>query len=124
MNTLQQIYDAGLAHIRAQGKPSILDGVCKYRMTDSTGAKLKCIIGGLIPDELYDPHWDANGSTSATNLPEDVLKALFGPITPFDMLRSMQFAHDKATVALHTSFMEGFESRMRLVAEKYGLVYS
>ena len=54
----QKLFDAMLAHLRAQGKPAVarLDMIdkCLYRTDDG----LKCALGALIPDELYQPGFE------------------------------------------------------------------
>lgn len=51
MKTLQQTFDTAVEHLAAQKRRSRNDYSCKYRSEDG----LKCAIGTLIPDSLYDP---------------------------------------------------------------------
>lgn len=54
----QKLFDAMLAHLRAQGKPAVarleMIDKCLYRTDDG----LKCALGALIPDELYQPGFE------------------------------------------------------------------
>ena len=51
MKTLQQTYDSVVEHLATQKRRSHNDHSCKYRSKDG----LKCAIGALIPDSLYNP---------------------------------------------------------------------
>ena len=52
--TEQEIFDKAAAHLLEQGKRARENGKCCYR-TSGSGTVLKCAVGALIPDELYDP---------------------------------------------------------------------
>ena len=47
----QEIFDQVVRHARQQGEKAMSDG-CFYRQP---GSNLRCFIGALIPDSLYDP---------------------------------------------------------------------
>lgn len=51
----QEIFDTALAHLRSQGKPSLIKKEgnisCQYRDLDGN----MCAVGALIPDSLYHP---------------------------------------------------------------------
>jgi hypothetical protein len=56
----QEIFDKVVEHLAKQGKRARIavspgDFRCKYRTPDG----LKCAVGVLIPDELYDPEMDS-----------------------------------------------------------------
>jgi hypothetical protein len=47
-SSLQRIFEFGLKHVRAQGKPSMLRFTCAMRGEDDT----MCVVGSMINDEL------------------------------------------------------------------------
>ena len=55
----QEIFNTVVRHLHAQGKPSIVKGICRYRGPDNT----RCAIGALIPDEFYTPEMEGKGVT-------------------------------------------------------------
>lgn len=65
---------------------SVQYGTCLYR-----GPKgLKCAVGQLIPDNVYDWHWDTNDGIAS-----NTLKVIADTINaPINILRSMQVLHD------------------------------
>lgn len=129
--TLQQIFDKALFGVRAQGRPSAVDGVCKYRGPDGT----KCGVGHLIPDNVYDERFDS-GYYSVNSLIvrsaefRDALEA--GGVNWRDhkvevLLTGLQRAHDNAErryYAFGEPFLEAYNFRMRELAEIRGLVYT
>lgn len=121
--THQEIFDAGLTHIRQQGKPALRPSptgeVCSYR----TPTGLKCVIGGLIPDELYLPEWDSKGGWSVTNLPATLFRAMGIDESALPLLSDMQSAHDMAPRNNDYNFLAEFEQRMHQLAGEYGLKY-
>lgn len=57
--TKQEAFDTMVAHLRRQGKPSVLTGgssriYCAYRGADGS----KCAVGCLIPDDDYKPSFE------------------------------------------------------------------
>ena len=74
---------AGLLGIRAQGyQRSARDGLCLYRGPNG----LKCYIGHLIPDELYDPLFENKSY-------EEVLRSLNIEVD-INLFGALQHAHD------------------------------
>jgi hypothetical protein len=53
MNTMQQEFDAVVAHLYKQGRPATVASRCFYRTTASDGSKLSCAVGCRIPDDVY-----------------------------------------------------------------------
>ena len=55
----QEVFDIVVNHLFTQGRPAY-DGVqgCMYRAPDG----LRCAVGALIPDDLYDPAFETNRS--------------------------------------------------------------
>lgn len=67
----QEIFDTVAKHLLTQNARSVGSyfetGGCRYRGPNG----LKCAVGCLIPDELYDPEMEGHGSTFLVmNYPE------------------------------------------------------
>jgi len=63
--TRQEAYDIVRRHLLTQMKVSCSEtGACKYRGPDG----LKCAIGALIPDSLYNVRWDTFGGNNLTDI--------------------------------------------------------
>ena len=88
----QEIFDTVVKHLAKQKTKSVLprphgnDMQCVYRGEGG----MKCAVGCLIPDELYDP--DMEGDTvdqlaDLNKLPEDLVEHV-------SLLYNLQFAHD------------------------------
>lgn len=102
--TLQETFDMIVKHLAQQGRRSELTGGfaygCAYRGPDN----MKCAVGCLIPDELYD--WSlermsvcaiyANPQQTTFNKVIDYLNTLIGADqnTICAFLERMQVAHD------------------------------
>jgi hypothetical protein len=138
MLTLQQIYDKALAGIRKQGKPGYgapersARDTCRYRTPDraNPGVMLACGVGQLIPDDQYDPDFDAGDGVSVTRLldnsrfkraMESVGINVADPGVRL-LLADLQAVHDGA--AAGRSFMEKFERNMAYLAQRHGLTYT
>jgi len=108
-----------------QGKCSRLDTDCRYRGPEG----LKCAIGALIPDDLYDARIEgkAVGWIAAklfgSKLPwtehsmlRDILEKAVGAkcIADFEFLASLQRIHDKY-------FVEEWELQLRRVGRMHEL---
>ncbi len=106
MLSKQNVFDTVVAHARKQGEQAINDfnASCYYR---KPGSDLKCFIGALIPDNLYDSRMDemtpdgmpskTQDSNDASQLFEnypDVMKeiGLSDDMVPF--LMNLQGIHD------------------------------
>lgn len=92
----QRIYETVRAHLAAQGRRAVMikeDGkpVCAYRTPDG----LKCAIGCLIPDELYNTDMESRGAVSVLKLFPKVAQHL-GVVDHDDesFLLSLQCSHD------------------------------
>jgi hypothetical protein len=56
--TNQELYDSVVAHLLSMDKQSIGGyGICKYRHRDGS----RCAIGGIMPDEKYNPAFEGLG---------------------------------------------------------------
>jgi hypothetical protein len=120
-SSLQRIFEFGLKHVRAQGKPAMARGSCAMRGEEGT----MCVVGSMISDEL------ARRCDLAMESPEKVLSspakivpewfALIGKNPQkYTLLADMQNAHDGAEA---DDFLADFESRMQKVAGNFGLTY-
>lgn len=97
---LQQMFDKAVGGIKAQGCLSKIttgtSGVpaCYYRYPGNPA--VRCAVGHLIPDEVYDPSMEGDGSWSVLANPE-VDEALALPEDHDEvghLLASLQEAHD------------------------------
>jgi hypothetical protein len=88
--TKQQIFDRAVEHLRQQRAQSIdpKTSVCLYRGPDG----LKCAIGALIPDELYQPEMEGLLADEIVKR-YPTLASLFSPDSP-SLLNSLQHMHD------------------------------
>lgn len=71
MNTMQQEFDAVVAHLYKQGKRAAVNGRCRYRSDDGT----MCAVGCRIPNEMYDPNMEGDTVHQLTmefTLPEEI----------------------------------------------------
>lgn len=56
--TAQEIFDQSATHLLKQNKQAMNGMTCRYRADDGC----KCAVGGIIPDELYDPVIEARAA--------------------------------------------------------------
>lgn len=106
---------AGLLGIRAQGyQRSTRGGLCLYRGPRG----LKCYIGHLIPDELYDLRFEGKGCKIVLHRSTIADTGLFTNVD-FDLLIYLQQAHD---MSLQLGVMQ-FELEVKRIFEKYDLEY-
>lgn len=89
----QEIFDKVAAHLLAQNKKaeSPQTGMCMYRSPDG----LKCAMGALIPDDIYDPAFEGHAIDILISR-YDRLDSLFDPECSDDFfLCSLQRVHDQ-----------------------------
>jgi hypothetical protein len=112
MNT-QQAFTAMVEHLRKQQQRSRLanDITCAYRGQDG----LKCAVGVLIPDEIYDKAYEGLDVQSAIQTSKPLAK-LLGHVE-LEMLQDMQNIHDFQPT-------EQWERRFELCAADYGLTFT
>lgn len=110
--TRQEIFTKVYKHLMKQRKQAQdSKGFCQYR--NSSG--LKCAIGCLIPDELYNKEWDKRGDTAYTILLKcKELNELLDGSKNSDMLGNLQSVHDDNNVDL-------WENELEKVAKTYHL---
>lgn len=149
--TPQEAFDRAFTGVYTQGKPSTQDddggisGFCRYRM-----GKLRCGIGHLFPNELYNKNMEDRGVVSLIyawddddnlvlcstpiaqwfqkefNLPTDVAKyngifSLMHKTPALQLLRDLQAAHDDNSGVVPSNFLFTFTNAMRKIAVGYGL---
>lgn len=115
----QEIFNLVVEHLFTQGRPAY-DGhrVCMYR----THVGLRCAVGVLIPDDLYDPAFE-------TNKADTVIQELFdADLADWrehkDLLLSLQVAHDNCLREPDETFNTTALARhLRNVAERFSLEY-
>lgn len=116
--TDQQIFDIAATHLLKQGRRATAPaGGCRYRAVQPDGAVLKCAVGALIPDELYEPdleNWQVGSLVTISPI-----RGLFQ--TPkldrtVSMLRELQCLHDE-------TLTKPFRWRLNLgrIANRYDL---
>lgn len=118
----QKIFDDVVKHLAQQGKRSIVGDTCVYRRNDG----LKCGIGGILPDHLYDEKMEGQQI-------DDVMRefpkigeyfgvepeALDCPTT--DLLMALQSAHDARRPANVNPKHGGIDAALIRVANNRGL---
>ena len=108
--TKQETFDLVVNGLREQGRKSLgPDGDCAYRSCDG----LKCAVGMIIPDELYDEGMEGIGvGMLAREFP-----SLMPTVSPnIDILEHLQSIHDFSPV-------EQWESDFKALAAEHGLTY-
>jgi hypothetical protein len=118
--TSQEVFDHVAAHLREQGKPAFRNGTngkpskCFYRYRG-----LACAVGGLIPDDRYNPKMDkGEDGLGAWALLRDFPEVSF--LKPHEsLLDKLQCAHDNWAMERCD-----LESRLKTVAEHYDLTYT
>lgn len=126
---LQEIFDRVALHLLTQGTAAVDPGrgMCKYR----TDAGLKCAVGGLIPDDLYDPRIEGAAVvdyTMAEPLERDeLLKETLMKIgikgNGFALLKSLQRIHDLEAGDFGVNHRFVWAAQLTELAEKKGLNY-
>ena len=115
----QEVFDIVVNHLFTQGRPAY-DGVqgCMYRAPDG----LRCAVGVLIPDDLYDPEFETNSSDKVIH---DLFKSGLADWREHEkLLLALQDTHDNS---LRTSAYDFYTSALRKqllkVAAKFSLEY-
>lgn len=105
IRTQQELFDTAAKHLLAQNEKSANGSTCLYRKPLADGRVLKCAVGALFPDELYNPDFEgrsvnclledlANKGTpdERSVLPPGDVRDEFAANTNF--LRALQQVHD------------------------------
>lgn len=129
MNTMQEEFDAVVAHLYAQGRPAkvmTFDGEkCSYRL-EVDGKTLMCAVGCRIPAATYQPEMDAGEGGLAAH----ALIAMFGSVLPEEiraygeMFGDLQDVHDSYYHTEDGFNFEELEIGLKRVARKFGLTFS
>jgi len=124
----QAIFNAVVAHSRAQPRKAMEGARCRYRTTEGN----KCFIGALVPDELYDACMESGQimsafvyrteldiTTTANRKAHQVITKMYGELDDkeWDLLKQLQRTHDAYNV-------EEWEREHRRVAHTFKLVYT
>lgn len=117
----QATFDKVAEHLIKQGRKAINSGAaCSYRTEDERGDVLKCAIGCLIPDDMYNREFEGHGIARLFEnfrAIQDYLLAGVG----CDLLQALQSAHDVATPETGETMRDAFRLKLITVAEKFGL---
>ena len=123
--TLQESFTFLCRHLIAASHPSmhLLEGsspLCQYRGKDG----VKCAVGWLIPDDLYDSGMEAKVVTRLVKLYPDLLDIPSLRPWTLDMLELLQNYHDDAAISWDPEEPWGEHARRFLTdfAEFSGLI--
>lgn len=116
MRTQQELYDIVVAHLRKQHAKSQSPDkkICMYRGEGG----LKCAVGVLIPDEIYNHAMEFSLHTLTFykgDLLPDNLRLEFA--THFDLLSTLQEVHDKVEI-------DNWEKKFKTTAKLLDLQYT
>lgn len=119
--TTQQVFDTVIEHLIKQGKQAKAStGHCSYRTTDG----LKCAVGCLIPDELYNPILEGRsveGIRSIT-LRQYIYPTLYTFIDKnFDILQDLQSLHDSDNAWDSNTFSKIGKSEIESIIKSFNL---
>lgn len=126
MMDFQKTFDKVAIHLRKQGKAATVGAGCMYR----TDEGLKCAVGCLIPDELYDARIEGVAFKIGSKFPDNpgneivaLLMSLTGVSTREErnFLAELQVAHDEA---LLDGGLDAWREEMESIAERYALSFS
>lgn len=130
MNTMQQEFDAVVAHLYAQGRPAkaytgYSGGKCSYRM-EVDGKTLMCAVGCRIPAEVYQPGMDAGeGGLIAAAMIEQFGEVLPEEIGAYrEMFGALQGVHDSDSHEADAFDFAVLERSLQRVAERFGLTFT
>lgn len=126
--SMQLVFDQVVLAMRRQGRPSTNEnGHCRYRNAtrDEVGkvTVLKCAVGCLIPDKVYDPAFEG---VSLRSLPAFVQRELAARIDDPNALAffaDLQRAHDAfaGNAMPPSAWLHMFLEHAKEVAENFGL---
>lgn len=116
----QKMFNKVVRHVRKQGVAAVdSKGDCKYRIMG-----LECAAGCLMPNKLYKKSFECTNIDSL--LTQNKGKKLWAHFNRLygldgittDLLSELQYVHDSWLVR---SGLEGFNTQITVLAEKYGL---
>lgn len=109
--TNQEVFNKVAKHLLTQNKKSQdIEQQCLYRGPYG----LKCAIGFLIPDELYDPKYETNGVFGLKEMGFDFNIINIDWYQSSELLGALQRVHD-------CTFPSTWKNELRKVATIYGL---
>jgi len=120
MNTMQQEFDAVVAHLYKQGRPAMNDGACAYRSMDG----LMCAVGCRIPDAVYTDEMEEK------HMAELVDKFEILPMEFYayqDMFTELQDVHDDWSFGYNAqryTWEEWLNYKLPILAEEFGLTFA
>jgi hypothetical protein len=115
----QEVFDIVVNHLFTQGRPADDDvRGCMYRAPDG----LRCAVGVLIPDDLYDTEFETNSSDKVIH---DLFKSGLADWREHEkLLLALQDAHDNS---LRTSVYDfnttALRTQLLKVAAEFSLEY-
>ena len=115
----QEVFDIVVNHLFTQGRPAY-DGVqgCMYRTHDG----LRCAVGVLIPDDLYDKALEKNPSDYIVQDFFDAVRADWREHK--NLLRRLQSIHDHCSRTEKGTFNLAFlDTDLRNAAAHFSLEY-
>ena len=121
MKTMQQEFDAVVAHLYQQGKPSMADipmegVICAYRGDNGT----MCAVGCRIPDNMYDPEMEGNSlfGIIGYELPQEISEYS-------DMFEKLQDVHDLCDRTAQDNFHKtDLKVRLKRVANQFKINFT
>jgi len=110
----QQAFNKIVRHLRKQNKHSADErtGVCKWRTHDG----LKCAIGALIPNRLYDSHIERQTIEYAMKTHPPLGEYLAG--VSLDLMKHMEAIHDNEPVRKWEQCFEEAAKKFNLTLPK------
>ncbi len=127
MNTMQEEFDAVVAHLFRQGRPAERGNTCLYR-----AGELSCAVGCRIPDNVYTPEMDipksAEEGTGIENLVKNFRDVLPKEIILYkNMFSQLQSVHDNygnRIYSTNTFVIERLADQLAGVAAQFGLKFT
>lgn len=126
--TNQTAFDAVVSHARKQRVRAVTDTgqFCRYRTEEG----LRCFIGALIPDEVYEKSMEGIGVDAFLGNKEGIgfdnhdVMALFAG-TDIDLLYRLQRIHDVGMNGMHADLIpKEWEREFSFLAERFNLEYT
>lgn len=106
----QEAFNIAARHLLKQGRRSVIEPQlsCAYRGADG----LKCAVGALIPDELYEPRFEGIG-VGTLKWKEPTFREHFAGVSVW-VLNELQHVHDLKPP-------ETWRTELQRVGQKYQL---
>jgi hypothetical protein len=115
----QEVFDIVVNHLFTQGRPAydVAQG-CMYRAPDG----LRCAVGVLIPDDLYDPEFETNSSDKVIH---DLFKSGLADWREHEkLLLALQDTHDNSVrTSVYDFNTTALRKQLLKVAAEFSLEY-